>query len=162
MYKPSTNALLNRLALGARRRRGGNMIPSDRLVEMLKVLKRGGIVLYAPDQRFDGAGCVTVPLFGVPALSNPGTTFVARATRCAVLPFIPRRHENGRGYTMVIGAPLAGFPSADPIRDLLRYHALIEAAVKLAPEQYLWSYKRFRPLAGEPDPYRGGALRGVP
>ena len=161
MYKPSSNALLNRLALGARRRRGGNMIPSDKFVDMLKVLKRGGIVLYAPDQRFDGAGCVTVPLFGVPALSNPGTTFVARATRCAVLSFIPRRREDGRGYVMVIGAPIADFPSTDSIRDLIRYHSLIEEAVALAPEQYLWSYKRFRPLAGQPDPYRGGALRGV-
>ena len=161
MYKPSTNALLNRLALGARRRRGGNMIPSDRFVDMLKVLKRGGIVLYAPDQRFDGAGSVTVPLFGVPALSNPGTTFVARATRCAVLSFIPRRQEDGRGYVMTIGAPIADFPSTDSIRDLVRYHSLIEEAVALAPEQYLWSYKRFRPLAGQPDPYRGGALRGA-
>lgn len=161
MYKPSTNALLNRLALARRRSRGGNMIPSDRFVDMLKALKRGGIVLYAPDQRFDGAGCVSVPLFGVPALSNPGTTFVARATKCAVLPFIPRRSADGRHYVMTIGAPVEGFPSTDAIADLKRYHAIIEAAVELAPEQYLWSYKRFRPLAGEPDPYRGGALRGV-
>ena len=161
MYKPSSNALLNRLALGRRISRGGRMIPSDRFVEMLKVLKRGGIVLYAPDQRFDGAGYVRVPLFGVPALSNPGTTFVAKATKCAVLPFVPRRLEDGRGYVMVIGAPLSDFPSSDSARDVARYHSLIEDAVAKAPEQYLWSYKRFRPLAGEPDPYRGGALRGA-
>ena len=162
MYKPSSNALLNRLALGSRITRGGRLIPSDRFVEMLKVLKRGGIVLYAPDQRFDGAGFVSVQLFGVPALSNPGTTFVARATKCAVLSYMPRRLADGTGYVMTIGAPLPGFPSTDGVADLVRYHAMIEAAVEAAPEQYLWSYKRFRPLTGEPDPYRGGALRGVP
>jgi len=161
MYKPSTNELVNQLALRARIARGGRMIPSERFVEMLRALKRGGIVLYAPDQRFDGAGRITVPLFGVPALSNPGTTFVARATRCAVLPFFPRRLADGSGYVMTIGAPLPDFPSDDPVRDVARYHALIEAAAAVAPEQYLWSYKRFRPLAGEPDPYQSGALRAA-
>lgn len=161
MYKPSTNELVNQLALRARTARGGRMIPSERFVEMLRALQRGAIVLYAPDQRFDGAGRITVPLFGVPALSNPGTTFVARATRCAVLPFFPRRLADGSGYVMTIGAPLADFPSDDPVRDVARYHALIEAAAAVAPEQYLWSYKRFRPLPGEPDPYRRGAPRAA-
>jgi KDO2-lipid IV(A) lauroyltransferase len=121
---------------------------------MLKVLKKGGIVLYAPDQRFDGAGSITVPLFGVPALSNPGTTFVARATRCAVLPYIPRRLDDGSAYVMTICPELEGFPSGDAAADVARYHEIIEAAVRDAPEQYLWSYKRFRPAPGEPDPYR--------
>jgi KDO2-lipid IV(A) lauroyltransferase len=159
MYKPSGNALLNQLALRGRTRRGGRMIPSDRFVETLRTLKRGGIVLYAPDQRFEGDGRISVPLFGVPALSNPGTTFVVRATKCAVLPYFPRRLPDGSGYVMTIGAPLSGFPTGDSHADVARYHGLIEAAVREAPEQYLWSYKRYKPLAGEPDPYRGGAIR---
>lgn len=161
MYKPSGNALINQLALRGRTRRGGRMIPSDRFVETLRTLKAGGIVLYAPDQRFDGDGHIVVPLFGVPALSNPGTTFVARATRCTVLPFFPERLPDGTGYAMRIGAPLEEFPSGDARADVARYHGLIEAAAARAPAQYLWSYKRFKPLAGEPDPYRGGALRGA-
>lgn len=162
MYKRSGNALVQQLALHGRSGKGGRMIPSDKFVELLKTLKRGGIVLYAPDQRFDGDGHVVVPLFGVPALSNPGTTFVARATRCAVLPYFPQRAADGSGYVMRIGAPLENFPSGDGARDVARYHALIEEAVARAPEQYLWSYKRFRPAPGEPDPYRGGARRGAP
>ena len=161
MYKRSSNELMNQLALRGRGSRNGRLIPNDKFVELLKVMKRGGIALYAPDQRFDGAGSIVVPLFGVPALSNPGTTFIARATRCAVLPFFPLRLADGSGYVMSIGAPLEDFPSGDGVRDVARYHALIEAAVARAPEQYLWSYKRFRPRDGEPDPYRGGALRGV-
>ncbi len=161
MYKRSGNELMNQLALRGRLTRSGRLIPNDKFVELLKVMKRGGIALYAPDQRFDGAGSVVVPLFGVPALCNPGTTFIARATRCAVLPFFPLRLADGSGYLMSIGAPLEDFPSGDGARDVARYHALIEAAVAKAPEQYLWSYKRFRPREGEPDPYRGGALRGI-
>jgi Kdo2-lipid IVA lauroyltransferase/acyltransferase len=162
MYKPTGNELFDQLTLRGRLSRPGRLIPSDKfLKEVPTALKRGGIVLYSPDQRFDGQGSVVVPLFGVPALSNPGATFIARATRCAVLPYFPLRLADGSGYVMSIAAPLADFPSGDGARDVARYHALIEAAVAKAPEQYLWSYKRFRPKDGEPDPYRGGALRGV-
>jgi KDO2-lipid IV(A) lauroyltransferase len=161
MYKPSQNALINQLALRGRLRHGARMIPSDRFVELLKVMKRGGIALYAPDQRFDGDGHVVSRLFGIPALSNPGTTFIARATRCAVLTYFSERLADGSGYRMTIGPPEADFPSGDNLRDVDRYHALIEAAVRRAPEQYLWSYKRFRPGRGEADPYRRGAPRGV-
>ncbi len=156
MYKRSANELLNQLALRGRLRRGGRLIPSEKFVEMLKVLKRNGIVLYAPDQHFDGDGFVTVPLFGVPAMSNPGTTFVARATGCTVLPFFPERLADGSGYRMRILAPIEGFPSRDGAADVAVYHGLIEAAVRTAPAQYLWSYKRFRPPAGESNPYRRG------
>jgi KDO2-lipid IV(A) lauroyltransferase len=154
MYKPAKNTLIHQLSLRGRTRHGGRMIPSDRFVETLRTLKRNGIVLYAPDQRFDGDGRIVVPLFGVPALSNPGTTFVARATKCAVLPYFTQRQPDGSGYVMTIGAPLEDFPTGDAHADVARYHALIEQATARAPEQYLWSYKRFRPLAGEPDPYR--------
>jgi KDO2-lipid IV(A) lauroyltransferase len=161
MYKPSQNALINQLALRGRIRHGARMIPSDRFVELLKVMKRGGIALYAPDQRFEGEGHVVAPLFGVPALSNPGTTFIARATRCAVLCYFTERLADGSGYRMTISPPQPDFPSDDKLRDVTRYHALIEAAARRAPEQYLWSYKRFRPTAGAADPYRRGAPRGI-
>jgi lauroyl/myristoyl acyltransferase len=42
-----------------------------------------------------------------------------------------------------------------------RYHRAIEDQVRRVPEQYLWSYKRFRPLPGEPDPYHGARPRGA-
>jgi KDO2-lipid IV(A) lauroyltransferase len=162
MYKTASNALVNQLML-RRRTSSGNarLVPNDQFKELLKTLKGGGIALYAPDQRYDAQGYVIVPLFGVPALSNPGTTFIARATRCAVLPYFPLRAPDGQSYVMTIGEPLADFPSSDGARDVAHYYALIEAAVDRAPEQYLWSYKRYRPLPGQPDPYRGGAPRGA-
>jgi Kdo2-lipid IVA lauroyltransferase/acyltransferase len=162
MYKTASNALVNQLMLRRRTAIGNaRLVPNDQFKELLKTLKSGGVALYAPDQRYDAQGYVIVPLFGVPALSNPGTTFIARATRCAVLPYFPLRAPDGQSYVMTIGEPLADFPSGDGPSDVARYHALIEAAVERAPAQYLWSYKRFRPLSGEPDPYRGGAPRGA-
>ncbi len=160
MYKAPKNRLLHALALRHRSGRGGQMIPADRLVDMVQAIKRGGIVLYAPDQRYDQRDCVSVPLFGVAALSNPGAPVVAKYTGCAVLPYFPLRAADGRSYVMTIGAPLAPFPSGDVPADVGRFFRLLEEAVGRAPEQYLWSYKRYRPADGEPDPYRRGVARG--
>ena len=159
MYKAPKNPLMHALAIRRRSGRGGTMIPADRLVDMVQALKKGAIVLYAPDQRYDQRDAITVPLFGVPALSNPGTPVIARYTGCAVLPYFPLRLPDGN-YVMTIGAPLEHFPSADVAADVGRFFRLLEAAVERAPEQYLWSYKRYRPADGAPDPYRRGVARG--
>jgi KDO2-lipid IV(A) lauroyltransferase len=48
------------------------------------------------------------------------------------------------GYKLVLGKPLERFPTGDEIADAARVNQLIESAVRLAPEQYLWVHKRFR------------------
>ena len=159
MYKAPKNALVHALAIRRRSGRGGQMIPADRLVDMVQALKKGAIVLYAPDQRYDQRDAITVPLLGVPALSNPGAPVVARYTGCTVLPYVPLRLAGG-SYVMTIGAALDNFPSGDVSGDVGRFFQLLEAAVAKAPEQYLWSYKRYRPVDGQPDPYRRGVVRG--
>ncbi|MGD2167596.1 MAG: lipid A biosynthesis acyltransferase, partial [Gammaproteobacteria bacterium] len=53
-----------------------------------------------------------------------------------------------------IGPPLDGIPSDDPADDARRLFRALEDHIRLAPEQYLWTYKKFkrRPPA-YPDPY---------
>ncbi len=160
LYKAPKNPLMHALSLRHRSGRGSQMIAADRLVDMIQALKKGAIVLYAPDQRYDMQDSLTLPLFGVPALTNPGPPVVARYTGCAVLTYFPRRLPDGRGYVMTFGPVLSDFPSGDNAKDVSRYLRALEAAVEEAPEQYLWSYKRYRPKDGEPDPYRHRVLRG--
>ena len=165
MYKRSSNPLVQQFALRQRLARssaGTRLVPSEALVEVLRSLKRNRVVLYAPDQVYAGPGFLRVPFFGVPALCNPGITTLARATGCAVLLYFPERLPGTRGCTGRVLPPLPYFPSTEPAKDLQRYHRAIEDHVRRAPEQYLWSYKRFRPRAGEPDPYRGDRPRGQP
>ncbi len=42
----------------------------------------------------------------------------------------------------------------DPVADTLRFHELIESNVRDHPEQYLWTYKRFKRPGPDGDPYR--------
>ena len=158
MYRPTDHPLIQELALRGRTRWGGRLIPNTQFVELLRALKSNRVVLFAPDQRYIGEGHLSVPLFGVNALSNPATTWIHRATQTTVLLYEQERLPNGH-YRMRVLAPRDGYPSKDAVADIQTYHAFIESLVQRVPEQYLWSYKRFRPLEGQPDPYRRNALR---
>jgi KDO2-lipid IV(A) lauroyltransferase len=97
------------------------------------------------------------PFFGIPVLSNTAPSRIARISGAPVLPYFIERVSGGagtegRGYRVVIGEPLADFPSADEAADVARLHALVEAQARDCPAQYLWTYKRFRRPGV--DPYR--------
>lgn len=159
VYKPSRNALLEEAFRRYRAAVSAGMIASDDIRTMVRVLKAGGAVWYAPDQAFRGKGARMVPFFGTPAATNPATSRLARLTGAAVLPYFVERLPDGSGadgaaYVVRIGAPLEGFPGADEVEDTLRHHRLIEAEVRRIPAQYLWLHKRFKGLAPDhPDHY---------
>ena len=154
VYKPSQNALLEE---AFRRHRGAvsaGMVASDDIRAMVRVLKAGGAVWYAPDQAFRGKGARMVPFFGTPAATNTATSRLARMTGAAVLPYFVERLPGEAGHVVRIGAPLEDFPGADEVEDTLRHHRLIEAEARRLPAQYLWLHKRFKGLTPDhPDHY---------
>jgi KDO2-lipid IV(A) lauroyltransferase len=154
VYKPSKNALLTEFFRRYRGAVSAGMIASDDIREMIRVLRGGGVVWYAPDQAFRGKGATMVPLFGVPAPTNVATSRLARMTGAAVLPYFVERLPGAEGYVVRIGPPLDDFPTDDARADTLRFHRLIEQEVARIPEQYLWVHKRFKPIAPtDPDHY---------
>ena len=123
--------------------------------ELLQSLKQNLTMWYAPDQREEGRSAALVPFFGVPAETNIATSRIAQISGAPVLTYFPERLADGSGYLMRIGAPLENFPSGDTLQDAARFHALIEEHVRRCPEQYLWTYKRFKRT--DADPYRKDA-----
>lgn len=155
VYQTPNNPLIAELSLRGRRRHTQWDIASDKVRELLHALKANRAVWYAPDQRETGRSMAMVPFFGIPVATNIATSRLARLSGAAVLPYFPERLADGSGYVMHIGAPLENFPSGDPMQDALRFHELIEAHVRRVPEQYLWTYKRFKTI--DNDPYRRDA-----
>jgi KDO2-lipid IV(A) lauroyltransferase len=160
VYKPSANELLSEFI---RRRRGATatgLIARDDIRTMVRILKGGGVVWYAPDQAYRGKGAQMVPLFGIPAATNTATSRLARLTGAAVLPYFAERLPDASGYQVTIHPPFTDFPGDDPVADTLRFHALVEAEARRIPEQYLWLHKRFKGLTPDyPDLY---ARRAAP
>jgi KDO2-lipid IV(A) lauroyltransferase len=154
MYRPNENPVLEHAIRDRRSARFGAPIGRDDVRAMLRALRKNGVVWYAFDQNYRRKHRVFAPFFGVPAATNTATSRLAQATGAAVVPFYTRRLPGTCRYVQRIDAPLEGFPGSDAEADAARLNALIEDWVRDAPEQYLWTHRRFRTRPrGEPKLY---------
>lgn len=150
MYRPQRNAMMDVMIRRGRSRFARTQIPRDNVRVLLRSLRDNWAVMYMPDQTYLGKASQLLPFFGEPALTNTATSKLAALSGAAVLPYFFRRLPDNSGYRVEIGEPLAGFPSGDPAADTLRLVATLEDAIRRAPEQYLWLYKKFK---GRPPPF---------
>ncbi|MCH8301823.1 MAG: LpxL/LpxP family Kdo(2)-lipid IV(A) lauroyl/palmitoleoyl acyltransferase [Proteobacteria bacterium] len=125
-----------------------HLIEKNDIKSMVRSLRNGVPVWYAPDQSYHLKQSALIPFFGVPAMTNIATTTLAKLGRAKVIPFLPRRLPEG-GYELRILPPIEGLPSDDPIEDTKKYMAIIEAHIRLCPEQYYWVHRKFK---NRPDP----------
>jgi KDO2-lipid IV(A) lauroyltransferase len=160
LYRPTSNAVLAHALQRYRAAHGGHPIPRDDIRAFIGALRNGECVWYAPDQSYRKKGAEMVRLFGIPAATNTLTSRLARVTGAPVLPYFLQRLPGTQGYRAVIHPPLENFPSEDAVADTERFNHLIEAQVRLVPEQYLWIHRRFKGLSGDyPDYYAREAAR---
>jgi KDO2-lipid IV(A) lauroyltransferase len=153
MYRTQRNAMMDVMIRRGRHRFAKRQIPRDNVRALLRTLRDGYAVGYLPDQTYLGNQSELLPFFGEPAVTNTATTKLAAISGAAVLTYFFRRLPSG-DYRVDIGEPLADFPSDSPKRDTQRLFGLLEDYIRLAPEQYLWLYKKFKARpAPLPDAY---------
>jgi Kdo2-lipid IVA lauroyltransferase/acyltransferase len=143
MVRRNNNASVEAVIDAARRRFCERTLEKKNLGDLLRSLREGHAVGYAPDQNFN-LHMAFVPFFCQPAATLTMTSRIARLSRAPVLCCWIRRRPGGYGYQLRIDAPLAQFPGADPVADTARIMALLEAEVRKTPEQYLWAHRRFK------------------
>ena len=135
--------------------RHGKPIAHDDIRTMIRALKKNEAVWYAPDQSYRNKGAAMVKFFGIPAATTTATSRLARISGAAVLTYFPERLPGNAGYRVVIGPALEDFPGVDPVDDVERFHALLEAQIRRVPEQYLWVHRRFKGLSADYPDYYG-------
>jgi KDO2-lipid IV(A) lauroyltransferase len=155
LYRPTSNAVLAYSLERFRSAHGGHPIPRDDIRAFIGALRNQECVWYAPDQSYRRKGAEMVRLFGIPAATNTLTSRLARITGAPVLPYFLHRLPGTQGYRAVIHPPLESFPSDDAVADTERFNHLIEAQVRLVPEQYLWIHRRFKGLSEDYPDYYG-------
>ena len=157
MYRAHKNPLFDFIQREGREHRLLGAMERDDVRGMLKQLRAGGVVWYAPDQDYGAQHSIFVPLFGIPAATVTATSKFARLGKARVIPFTQERLADGSGYRVVVHPPLADFPGASEEADCLRLNQWIEAAIRRHPEQYLWAHRRFKTRPeGEPKLYKRG------
>lgn len=156
MYQRQKNAVVDD-AMRAGRERFGNVVAlsrQDGVKTALRLIRRGTPFYYLPDMDLGARDAVFVPFFGVPAATVTGAARLAALSGATVVPFVTLMTRDG--YVGRFFEPWHDFPGPDPVAATARMNAFIEAQVREAPEQYLWSHKRFKTRPpGEPDPYSG-------
>ncbi|MGH8161885.1 MAG: LpxL/LpxP family Kdo(2)-lipid IV(A) lauroyl/palmitoleoyl acyltransferase [Gammaproteobacteria bacterium] len=144
VYRQHENPVFDRVMHAGRLARGGTLFERGNLRGLLRALRAGKTVWFAPDQAYLGPHGVEAPFFGVPAPTNTATARIAAASGAPVLPFFVERLPGATGYRVAIEPPLQNFPVGDPVADAARVNAVIETGIRRAPAQYLWSHDRFK------------------
>lgn len=156
MYRPQRNGTINRIMLAGRRGFNAHMVPADAqgLRAQLQALRRGEMIGTLPDHSPAKGGGVFVPLFGVQAYSPLVAARLAQKTGAAVLYGFAERRSWGRGFDIVFRKAGAGIYDPDIPVAVTSMNLDMESLIRASPEQYWWSYKRFRRRpAGEPKLY---------
>ncbi len=153
IYRPLRQPVLEAFQNRGRARYGEAMIPRDNVRAMVRHLRGGGVLWYAPDQDFGLARSAFAPFFGVPTATATGLLDLARLGRCRVVPMYPLKQADGR--VIVHFEPAwEDFPSGDREHDLTRFNAFLERYIRLNPPQYWWLHRRFKTAPpGESDRY---------
>jgi KDO2-lipid IV(A) lauroyltransferase len=128
---------------GTREKSVRHLIEKNDIKRMVRSLRDGVPVWYAPDQSYHLKQSALIPFFGVPAMTNIATTTLAKLGRAKIIPFLPRRLPEG-GYELRLLPPIEGVPSDDAIEDTKKIMAVIEEHVRLCPEQYYWVHRKFK------------------
>lgn len=103
VYRPNNNPVLDWLQTWGRMRSNKDMINRRDVKGMIRALKQGDIIWYAPDHDYGPKSSVFVPFFAVKeAASTKGSYMLIRMGKPAVIPFLARRLADNQGYEMII------------------------------------------------------------
>jgi KDO2-lipid IV(A) lauroyltransferase len=150
MYRPPRQPALEPVLMAGREKGGAKLVPATAggVRAVHAALRRGYLVGILPDQSpkiVDGRGAgVFAPFFGIPAFTMTLVSRLARRSGAPVVFIFAERLPRGRFRIRWCDAP-AGIDGDDPVLAATALNAGVEQCVRLRPEQYLWSYKRFAP-----------------
>lgn len=126
---------------------GPTLLPAGRSARAtVRLLREGGLVAFVLDQHASARRAERVPFFGRPAATSPDLARLARLTRAPVVPVFVRRE--GRGHVVrvepALELPDTGDEAADVRAGTAQCAAVVEAAIRRTPEQWLWIHRRWK------------------
>lgn len=146
LFRPARKAWMRALLDGTRERPGLATAPANLagVRQMLRALRQGQVVGLLPDQvPPEGLG-VWAPFFGRPAYTMTLAAKLSQQSGAPVLLIWGERLPWGRGYVVRV-LPGPQLPAdATPEAAATLINQAMEALIRLAPQQYLWGYHRYK------------------
>lgn len=142
MYRVPRWKSLDTLLHQGRERGQMKLAPADLggVRQLLKALKKGQVIGVLPDQVPGNGEGEWVPFFGRPAYTMTLIGRLIESSAAAVVMCHSERLPRGAGYALHF-TPLS-FDAANSIPRQM--NAALEAVIRNHPEQYLWSYNRYK------------------
>jgi len=145
LFRPPRMAWLRDWIVNMRTRQKLKMAPANQtgVRSLVRTLLKGQTVGILPDQVPVLGEGVWAPFFGRPAYTMTLVQRLQSLTGAKIFVLGVERLGIAKGYRMHINLmdePL----SEDPVEAATQINSAMEAMIRLAPEQYLWGYNRYK------------------
>ncbi|NVJ59240.1 MAG: lysophospholipid acyltransferase family protein [Gammaproteobacteria bacterium] len=148
-YKEPKISGMDLIIKSAREKAGVTMVPGTRIgiKQMINVLEENGTFIILSDQRPGKKGGVFAPFFNTQAYTMTLVQFLAQKTSAQLLFFYAKRIKNGFEVIIEPASFDINQPDSEKFASLLNRQ--LETQIMQCPEQFEWSYRRFRPQPDE-------------
>ncbi len=149
LYRPPRQAELEALIVAGRSSSGATMVPAtpSGVRALLQALRKGEMVTILPDQEPKAGGKeagVFAPFFTTPASTMVLLNRLAHKTGAPVLYLYALRTKGKPGFRLHAMRGDAALADADALVAATALNQGVEQCVRHCPEQYQWSYRRWR------------------
>ena len=155
MYKPDKIKGVNRYILNARQKFNATLVPTDEtgIRQIFKHLKQGGLTVVLPDHLPKASGGIYSHFFQQNTLSATLVSKMAAKTQCNVIGLSCIRNPELSSFDVYCTELPQTILSKDLQQSVDSLNLAMQEMIQLAPEQYIWSYKRFRNCYGNGNVY---------
>lgn len=153
LYRPPKLRWLEPLMVAGRMRGKISLATTDLkgVRTLLRALKHGEAIGLLPDQAPGQGEGEWADFFGRPAYTMTLAAKLAERSGASVLLAFSKRLQTGEGFVIHVRPMPGQYPAAPKAAAL---NAAVEELIRECPEQYLWSYNRYKVPAGVEPPVR--------
>ena len=146
LYKPLKKDEQNQYLF--ERRNQGNLIMASAdksgVLKLQRALKKGQLIGILPDQNPGEEGAVMAPFFNRQVSTMTLLVRLAKKHQAKVVMLWANRLEKGKGFDLNFEPIELNLDSDDVLEQVTLMNKSIERLIERFPEQYMWTYKRFK------------------
>ena len=157
MYRPAKMPSFNNWMVSRREAIGCKLVPTTRkgVMGLFSTLKAGELVGFLPDQEPKLQSGVFADFMGQPTLTPKLPHEMLKKTGAKALYAFAKRLPDAQGFDIYFIKPDDELYAADAETAMTSMNRGIAECIAICPEQYQWTYKRFkRPPDDMPNPYK--------
>ena len=157
MYRPAKMPTFNEWMVSRREGIGCKLVPTTRagVMGLFSTLKQGGLVGFLPDQEPRRQSGVFADFMGVSTLTPKLPHEMMKKTGAKAIYAFAKRLPDAQGFDIYFVKPDEELYSDVTEVSAASMNRGIAECIALCPEQYQWTYKRFKRQPDEqPNPYK--------